>query len=307
MRWPTRRRFETYRKQAQSLKLDDETRERTLRVIRALEEREQGQACAAATNKQAFPAPTTTKTAIPALKSHNRRKRSLVLGAPFKAAACIVLTVGLALVAIAAPTAFETATHTVPKVGANEPLRPYQRIEFADVFFSYLELDQPYTVPQEYDSTMQCYGSVVARLFLPSSSNEPIEVSVLGAQDVGVCGEDPYTARLDTPAEATSVSLTKENGYVFSIIRPVEMTEKRFNDLFSDNGRALCADAMFAEMIDSLRDISISVKTPDSIRTYRLDLSDLPDIQAIRLALVHKEYRPIMATLVQESCTYDTV
>lgn len=197
--------------------------------------------------------------------------------------------------------------HTVPKVGANEPLRPYQRIEFTDASFSYLGAEQPYTVPQKYDPDEQCYGSAAVRLFLPGSLNEPLEVSVLGAQDVRVCGEDPYTARLDIPAEKTSISLTEENGYTFSLIRPVNITEKQFNDLFSDNGRAICTDDMLAELLDSLRNISISVKTSDSVRTYRLDFSDLPDVRSIRLALVHKEYRPIMATLVQESCSYDTL
>lgn len=308
MRWPARKRFKTYRKQARTLKLDDETRDRTLQVIHALEaERERNQACAATASAQAFPAPTTTKTAIPALKSHSRRKRPHALRTPLKAAACIVLTVGLATVAVAAPTVVETAMHTVPKVGANEPLRPYQRIEFTDASFSYLGAEQPYTVPQKYDPDEQCYGSAVVRLFLPGSLNEPLEVSVLGAQDVRVCGEDPYTARLDIPAEKTSISLTEENGYTFSLIRPVNITEKQFNDLFSDNGRAICTDDMLAELLDSLRNISISVKTSDSVRTYRLDFSDLPDVRSIRLALVHKEYRPIMATLVQESCSYDTL
>lgn len=279
MRWPARRRFETYRKQAQSLKLDDETRERTLRVIRSLEEREQDRTCAAATtNKQAFPAPTTTKTAIPALKSPNRRKRSRVLGVPFKAAACVVLTVGLAAVAIAgiSPAVDEERSMAT----ASSPLYPYQRVQFD---FNMLAL---YTLP-----TRGVYAITPTLLCLPGNLPEHITLTVQNSHDVifSPTESDEYLKQGNGP-----MSVTTNHGKIWlfaSYLTDITYTEMEEGRTVPDGWWWDPTEAV--ELIERLRDCEIIVETDAGERfVYTLNFDDRPTREAVTASLYAKQGIP---------------
>lgn len=215
-----------------------------------------------------------------------------------KAAACAVVAVGIALFAVASITPAVDREHSIAT--ASSPLRPQQRIEFSDVVFAYLE-EPSCEVPTQYHPEDQCYGTLTARLFLPGISEDEYEISLFNASDIRVCTEDACTVDLDAPAEKTSVTVSKDNDYVFSFVWPTEMSPKKFQDLFSDEGLGLCVESETASFIDSIRDIRIVVKTSADTKVYRLDYGKLTDLMSLRCAFIHQEYRPIMVSLVEES------
>lgn len=278
MRWPARRRFETYRKQAQSLKLDDKTRERTLRVIRTLEKRERDQTCAVITNKQATLTSTTTKTAIPVLKSPNRRKRSLVLGVPFKAAACIVLTVGLATVAIAgiSPTVDEERSVAT----ASSPLYPYQRMQFD---FNMLALR---TLP-----TRGVYAITPTLLCLPGNLPEHITLTVQNSHDVifSPTESDEYLKQGNGP-----MSVTTNHGKIWlfaSYLTDITYKEMEEGRTVPDGWWWDPAEAV--ELIERLRDCEIIVETDAGERfVYALNFDDRPTREAVTASLYAKQGIP---------------
>lgn len=108
------------------------------------------------------------------------------------------------------------------------------------------------------------------------------------------------------PQKKTSATVSKDNDYVFSFVWPTEMSPRKFQDLFSDEGLGLCVESETVSFIDSIRDIRIVVKTSTAIEVYRFDYGKLTDLMSLRCAFIHQEYRPIMVSLVEESETYDT-
>ena len=217
-----------------------------------------------------------------------------------KAAACFTLALGIGAFAIAAPPIFEAVTHTTQRAVAGEPLRPYQRIEFSNAYFACFE-EPSYVVPAQFDPDDQYYGTLTSRLFLPGIPEDEYEISLLNAPDIRVCTEDVYTVNLDVPAEKTSVTVSKDNNYVFSFVWPVKMTPKTFQDAFGAEGSGFCVESEMLSFIDSIRDVRIAVKTSDVTEVYRLDYGALTDLMSLRRAFVHQECRPLMATLVNES------
>lgn len=231
------------------------------------------------------------------------KKRPSWIGirAPFalRAAACAVVAAGVALFAVAALPVFEAATHTTERAIAGTPLRPQQRIEFSDALFAYLD-DPSGVVPAQFDPDDQYYGTLTGRLFLPGISEDEYEVSLLNAPNIRVCTEDVYTVDLDVPAEKTSVTVSKDNDYTFSFVWPAEMTARKFQDLFGDEGFGFYGESETISFVDSIRDIRILIKTTNTTEVYRFDFGNLTDLMSLRCAFVHKEYRPLMAALIKE-------
>lgn len=196
MRRSTRRRFETYRKQTRTLTFDDEARSETLRIIQAMRAEQARSEAVAAPDAPAIV--QTTKMASPARKRREPQWASMRTPFALKAAACAVVTVGIALFAVAGITPAVDKEHSIAT--ASSPLRPQQRIEFSDVVFAYLEKPSC-EAPAQYYPEDQCYGTLTARLFLPGISEDEYEISLFNASDIRVCAEDAYTVDLDAPAE----------------------------------------------------------------------------------------------------------
>ncbi len=318
MRWleRTRRlrrnRFETYRKQTQSLKLDDETWDKIMDTIRAMEAEElrkksaENVATAEAASVRAAKSRTATGSALAGSATPNaRRSRKRRCGTPgFRAlrfAACALLVVGVGVAAAVGSTAYETATHSIERATAGEPLSPYSRIELSDPLFADLGFDPSFDSDLQYDPQGQYYGRLEARLFLPGISEEQCEISILDAPGVRVCSEDIFTVDLRVPSSETSYVASPENDHLFSLVWPMEMSKEKFDEIFSDEANGAWDEREPAQFINSLRGTGIKVKTPSGTKTYRFDFEEFPDEHSLYIAAVRQEIRPIILRLIEES------
>ncbi len=282
MRWleRTRRlrrnRFETYRKQTQSLKLDDETWDKIMDTIRAMEAEElrkksaENVATAEAASVRAAKSRAATESVLAGSATPNaRRSRKRRCGTPrFRAlrfAACALLVVGVGVVSIAAPVVFDK-DHNTAEAGA--PLLPYQRIQFdcANVTF--------------YSAKDGVYAAVPVLLSFPGDVPENITLSFSNANNVAFSTTDSVE-NLDRTN--SSIPVTCHDGKVTLLASTLSNMTKW--DLNQDNEPPPGwfwdpTDAI--EIIEHLRNCEVVAETNAGERfVFTINLDDFPTREAI--------------------------
>lgn len=287
MRWleRTRRlrrnRFETYRKQTQSLKLDDETWDKIMDTIRAMEAEELRKRSAetvAVTATEAATVPTaksptaTERTATaPATSAttNARRSRKRRYGTPgFRAlrfAACALLVVGVGAASIAAPVVFDK-DHNTAEAGA--PLLPYQRIQFdcANVTF--------------YSAKDGVYAAVPVLLSFPGDVPENITLSFSNANNVAFSTTDSVE-NLDRTN--SSIPVTCHDGKVTLLASTLSnMTKWDLNQGNEPPPGWFWDPTDAIEIIERLRNCEVVAETNAGERfAFTINLDDFPTREAI--------------------------
>lgn len=201
-----------------------------------------------------------------------------MLGVPFKAAACVVLTVGLASVAIAgiSPAVDEERSMAT----ASSPLYPYQRVQFD---FNMLAL---YTLP-----TRGVYAITPTLLCLPGNLPEHITLTVQNSHDVifSPTESDEYLKQGNGP-----MSVTTNHGKIWlfaSYLTDITYTEMEEGRTVPDGWWWDPTEAV--ELIERLRDCEIIVETDAGERfVYTLNFDDRPTREAVTASLYAKQGIP---------------
>lgn len=195
-----------------------------------------------------------------------------------KAAACIVLTVGLALVAVAGVSPVVDEKRNVAT--ASSPLYPYQRMQFD---FNMLAL---YTLP-----TRGIYAVTPTLLCLPGNLPERITLTVQNSHDVifSPTESDEYLKQGNGP-----MSVTTNHGKIRLFAS--YLTDITYREL--EEGRTV-PDGWWwnpteaVELIERLRDCEVIVETDAGERfVYTLNFDDRPTREAVTASLYARQGIP---------------
>lgn len=282
MRWleRTRRlrrnRFETYRKQTQSLKLDDETWDKIMDTIRAMEAEElrkksaENVATAEAASVRAAKSRAATESVLAGSATPNaRRSRKRRCGTPgiraSRFAACALLVVGVGVVSVAAPVVFDK-DHNTAEAGA--PLLPYQRIQFdcANVTF--------------YSAKDGVYAAIPVLLSFPGDVPENITLSFSNANNVAFSTTDSVE-NLDRTN--SSIPVTCHDGKVTLLASTLSnMTKWDLNQGNEPPPGWFWDPTDAIEIIERLRNCEVVAETNAGERfAFTINLDDFPTREAI--------------------------
>ncbi len=217
-----------------------------------------------------------------------------------KAVACLAIIAGIGVLVNTGMVVHETTTHSVERAIAGTPMRPYQRIELEGGFFSCPAAEPPYRETRVYTPSAQYQCGVTARLFLPGISADQCEIALMNAGDARVCCEDLLSLNMEIPPESTRAIATKDTDYLFNITWPIEMTQKKFDEVFGETPGFSWLSREPATFFDSIRDAQLLVTADGITHTYRFNFGDLTDEQSIRREFAHN-YKPAIFGLIEEN------